>query len=435
MKKKPVVLVELNEINFDIVKKYIDAYPDCFKFLKILVNKKMVRTVGEERYEENEPWIQWVSVHTGMTFAEHQVYRLGDIINNNITQIYEYLEGKGFKVGAISPMNTANRTLQPSYFIPDPWTLTQPDSTVWSKLIHNAVSQAVNDNSKSRLTLKTAAVIALSMIRCVSFKKYPIYLSLLGQSRGKPWVKALIFDLFLNDLHRYLFLKKRPDFSSVFLNAGAHIQHHYFLNSEPVQKISTVRNPSWYVDPNADPMRDMLIVYDKIIKDYILCEESELIVVTGLSQIPYDRQKFYYRLSEHSDFISRLSIKYVSVQPRMTRDFLVDFSSKDDLDIALNVFRTVVVENDGILLFGEIEKRDLSLFITLTYPHEITTNTMICFSGGRLALLPHVVFVALKNGMHSREGYAYFSDRIAQHAPRDGEHVKSLYSSIVNYFK
>ena len=330
--KKPIVLVELNEINFDVVKNYVDREPGQFQNLQALFEKKMVRTVAENKYEENEPWIQWVSVHTGLTFAEHRVFRLGDIIKEKPPQIYEYLEGKGLRVGAISPMNTANVMLNPSYFIPDPWTLTPPDSSLWSRLVHRAVSQAVNDNSKSKISLTTALIIALSMLVCVSVKDYAYYFKKLIGSRSKPWMKALVFDLFLNDLHKYLFQKQKPDFSSLFLNAGAHIQHHYFFNAEPVIKTQSIKNPAWYLDPKFDPIRDMLIVYDAILKDYVSNRDIELMVVTALSQNPFDKEEFYYRLSEHSEFLDKLMVTYSSVQPRMTRDFLIEFSDKDKLN-------------------------------------------------------------------------------------------------------
>lgn len=433
--KKPIVLVELNEINFDVVKNYVDREPGQFQNLQALFEKKMVRTVAENKYEENEPWIQWVSVHTGLTFAEHRVFRLGDIIKEKPPQIYEYLEGKGLRVGAISPMNTANVMLNPSYFIPDPWTLTPPDSSLWSRLVHRAVSQAVNDNSKSKISLTTALIIALSMLVCVSVKDYAYYFKKLIGSRSKPWMKALVFDLFLNDLHKYLFQKQKPDFSSLFLNAGAHIQHHYFFNAEPVIKTQSIKNPAWYLDPKFDPIRDMLIVYDAILKDYVSNRDIELMVVTALSQNPFDKEEFYYRLSEHSEFLDKLMVTYSSVQPRMTRDFLIEFSDKDKLNKSLTILRSVTIEHTDVPLFGEIEERDLSLFVTLTYPHEIRQSTKICFTGGCCSLLPHVVFVALKNGVHSGDGYAYFSEGLVKYAPKDGDHVKSLYNTIVKYYE
>jgi len=45
------------------------------------------RTLSEEVYEHIEPWIQWVSVHTGKSYAEHKVFRLGDAPGSGLEQI------------------------------------------------------------------------------------------------------------------------------------------------------------------------------------------------------------------------------------------------------------------------------------------------------------------------------------------------------------
>ena len=36
-----------------------------------------------------------------------------------------------------------------------------------------------------------------------------------------------------------------------------------------------------------------------------------------------------------------------------------------------------------------------------------------------------LIFVAIKNGMHQDEGYAYFSDGIKNFAPSDGDHERN----------
>ena len=92
------LLIELNEINFDFVSQYADIglLPNLGKLIK---RHGVIRTLSEEKYEELEPWIQWVSVHTGKTFAEHRIFRLGDIIHSRVPQIFEQVEQAGLKVG------------------------------------------------------------------------------------------------------------------------------------------------------------------------------------------------------------------------------------------------------------------------------------------------------------------------------------------------
>lgn len=431
---KQLILLELNEINFDIVQKYVAADATQFPSLKKLLSGAQIRTTCEKQYEELEPWIQWASVHTCKTYAEHRVFRLGDIVASGIPQIFEQLEQAGYKVGAISAMNAENRLKQPAYFIPDPWTQTPADSSWWSQSLGQAVSQAVNDNAKARITAKSALQVVLGLLRFARVGHYQKYLSLVTACRRKPWLKALVLDLLLHDVHWTMFNNNRPNFSTLFLNAGAHIQHHYFFNAEPIRKNSTNKNPTWYVAEDDDPLAVVLGLYDMIVGEYFARTDTDVLLATGLAQKPYDRVKFYYRLNTHADFLRGLGIVFSGVFPRMTRDFLIEFENAQQARAAQNVLASVRVGDDDAPLFGEIDNRGNSLFVTLTYPHEITVSTHYRVGDRKLPLLPEVSFVAIKNGMHQEEGFAFFTPGIAPYAPTDKAHVAQLGTSIKNYF-
>ena len=83
-----LILLELNEINFDIVEQYVAVDAKRFPALKKLLSGARVRTSCEKQYEKLEPWIQWASVHTGKTYAEHGVFRLGDMVGSKVPQIF-----------------------------------------------------------------------------------------------------------------------------------------------------------------------------------------------------------------------------------------------------------------------------------------------------------------------------------------------------------
>ncbi|MBM3389941.1 MAG: hypothetical protein FJY26_10625 [Betaproteobacteria bacterium] len=431
---KRLILLELNEINFDVVGKYVAADPARFPALKKLLSCPSIRTSCEKRYEELEPWIQWASVHTGKTYAEHGVFRLGDMVGTQVPQIFEQLESAGLKVGAISAMNAENRLKRPAYFIPDPWTQTLADSSWWSQALGQAVSQAVNDNAQARITNKLALQVVLGLLRFARVAHYQKYLSLVLRCRSKPWLKALVLDLLLHDVHWSMFNAKKPNFSTLFLNAGAHIQHHYFFNAAPLRKESPNRNPTWYVPENADPLADVLGLYDLIVGEYFERNDTDVLLATGLSQKPYDRVKFYYRLNTHADFLRGLGIVFSGVFPRMTGDFLIEFENAQQALAAQDVLAGVRVLSCDEPLFGEIENRGKSLFVILTFPQEITAETQYQVGDRKAALLPEVSFVAIKNGMHQEEGFAFFTEGAARYAPIDQSHVAQLGATIMSYF-
>ena len=140
--------------------KYLEKYPARFKGFEKLKKMHEINTVSEDVYELIEPWIQWVSVHTLKNFNEHQVLRLGDIVNFSGDQIFELVERQGYKVGCISPMNTKNNLKNPAYFVPDPWTETHADNSLLSRNLHQALRQAVNDNSEGKVKVTTYLILA-----------------------------------------------------------------------------------------------------------------------------------------------------------------------------------------------------------------------------------------------------------------------------------
>ena len=426
-----LILIELNEINFDTVISYIEkgTYLPGFK---ILIEKGITNTVSEFQYENLEPWIQWPSVHTGKTFDEHRVFRLGDFINSSEEQFFEQVERAGFTVGAVSPMNASNRLKNPTYFIPDPWTQTPCDNSFLSKSITDAIVQAVNDNSQSKLTLKTIFSLGLAFIALVKPTRYIPMLKYALNSIGKSWRKALFLDMFLYEIHKTLFKRKKPDFSTLFLNAGAHIQHHYFFNS-PYVTSPDLKNPAWYIGKKNDPFLEMLKVYDEMLMDLLKLPNTEIIVATGLSQKPYEQLRFYYRLKDHASFLKKIGIEFANVVPRMTRDFLISFDTEELASKAEQKLSNILVNNE-VMLFEEVDNRGKDIFVVLTYPSEITNKTIITYSGKEAQLNDLVTFVAIKNGEHQSKGFAYFSEGISEFAPPQGSHVAKIHNTVLQFF-
>ena len=432
--KKKLILMELNEINFDLVGQYINDSTGLYTVFEKMLIGSQVCTHSELKYEYLEPWIQWPTVHTGLNYDEHKIFRLGDILYSKAPQIFEVLEQKGVRVGVLSAMNAENRLKNPAYFIPDPWTKTPADSAIFSNLFAETIRQVVNENAQSKFTFKSLIILFYSLIRYAKVRHYNIYISLALRSRGARWRRALFLDLLLHDVHMSLFSFKNPQFSTIFLNAGAHIQHHYFFNSKQVKKQTNIRNPDWYIEESEDPIAEMLKIYDVIVGEYLGIPGTEVIVATGLSQKPFDQIKFYYRLKNHVKFLEKVGIKFRQVLPRMTRDFLIEFDNFIDAEIAMNKMSKIYINNENFPLFGSIDNRGKSLFVTLTYPKEIFEGDQVFVGSDYFRIKPYVSFVAVKNGMHQGKGFAFFSEGVSKFAPKGEPHIKELFGSILSYF-
>jgi len=425
MSKKKLLLIQLNEINFDLVREYSKDFK--FKFFNDEFFRKLLITNSEEKYELLEPWIQWVSIYTGKRADSHQIYRLGDIKKYNGETVFNIIEKLSKSIGVVCSMNLENNLKKPKYFFSDPWTKTLSGPGKIIKFISNTISDVVNLNSHKSipkfLYCKTFIVLLFSF----RFKNIYLYLKLIFNFK-KKWNKALLLDLMLHDLHMDLIKKHKTDFSSIFFNAGAHIQHHYFFNSQYFRQ-KNLTNPEWYIKKKNDPILDMILFYDKILSEYKELNNYEVILATGLSQEPYNRVKYYYRLKNHENFFENLNINFLKIEPRMTRDFLVIFKDDDDKNNAIQKLNKLNQINKKEIF--SFEDRNNSIFVTLKLHEEIHENEQILIQDKKkISIKDHIVFVALKNGMHNSKGYFYSTFGESEEV----NNITQIDKKIINFF-
>ena len=148
MKRK--IILQFNEANFDLIKLYTEKYnlPALKKILSFPISSE---TTSELEYKNLEPWIQWYSFYTGLSYKKHKVFHLGDCLKHNHKTIFD----KKFKNRSIGIFGSMN--LSPSdkfkIYIPDPWTESQSDSSFSSKMVSDAIKKVVNSNVKLKISI------------------------------------------------------------------------------------------------------------------------------------------------------------------------------------------------------------------------------------------------------------------------------------------
>lgn len=406
-----VCILELNEINFEIAGKYASKYG--LSHLQSVIEES-TNTTSETEYNLLEPWIQWVTVRTGMSAKDHKCFNLGDIEDLRHESIFDAMVDQGYSIGLVSPMNCYNN--RPSgyqIFVPDPWTNTAVTGGWTTKRFYQAIKQAVNDNSSGHVDLKSKLNLVLGIYTHTSFVNFIEIVKYFLKINGKSWRKAIFLDMILSAMLTYQVKKRKLDCGAVFLNAGAHIQHHYFFNSEFVGNHKG-ENPSWYIEAHEDPLKEVLFLYNNVIKN-VKQKCDKLIVLTGLSQEPYPYSKFYYRVSSLNKLFADFDIPHASVSARMTRDFTVFF--EDEVQMCKFVERINMFKcSDGNSVFSIGEYGKCRIFCYLNYPREITENATFYFGDNEINFHDYVNFVAIKNGSHDQAGYLYVE---GQKLPKD----------------
>ncbi|CBW25262.1 hypothetical protein BMS_0339 [Halobacteriovorax marinus SJ] len=430
---KRLLFIELNEVNFSYVEKYI-ALGKLEGFKKILSKYRLSKTSVEVDYSACEPWIQWVSARTGKAFEEHRVFRLGDIVNTSEVQVWEKLErDRGLRVGAISPINGRNSLRNPLYFIPDPWTKTKVSGGFLDRKLSASIAQIVNDNAHHRVELRSLFFLFVGFLKYSRFINYIEYFKILSCLRSKKWNKAMFLDLLLADMHICKVKKLRPDFSTLFLNSAAHIQHHYLFSSEVYEGKNY--NPEWYVPRGKDPLLDVYKLYERIICQTLreLEKGGDLMLATGLHQDPCCENIFYYRLKDYESFFEEVKVDFLRIEARMSRDFLMVFKDSARALDAERAISSLVASASGDQVFS-VDNRGDSLFVTLVYGKEIVENFKIHNDESTVYNFEkYCSFVAIKNGIHNSEGY--FLDTTCQGGDcSDSFPLEHVSEKILNYF-
>jgi hypothetical protein len=394
---QPLIVLELNEVTFPYIQKYLDAGATGLEtFRSILSRFGFERTTSETRYEDIEPWIQWVTAHTGKSFAQHGIFRLGDIVHSDLPQVYEILEEHGVSVGAVSPMNAANRCKNAAFFIPDPWTKTNVTASPFAQRVYETICRAVGDNATGSLGIKDALCVVAALARFAAPRNYRAYVRHFFRARQR-WHRVAFLDLLIADMFFALWHRHRPQFSTLFVNGAAHVQHHYMYNAQPYA--GSEKNPAWYVKDGQDPLLEIYRCYDRIVSQ-ALNAGARLFIATGLSQEPFPKPVYYWRLKNHAEFLQQQGIVFEHVEPKMSRDFLMLFKDEPAAELAAQRL-AAMQDTQGEALFEVDNRGNKSVFATLTYPHDVSAQRCP-------ALAEQVVFVALKNGHHSQ--YGYFCD-------------------------
>ncbi len=420
-KYKRIIQLELNEISYPIIEHLIEKnrLPN---FKKLDKNWQYLQTDSEDEYDKIEPWIQWVTAHTGKSFAEHGIFNLGDVHKLKHTQIWERLSEVGIESGIIGSMNAAKNTAKGGMFFPDPWAIHAEAFPEKLKPLWQLISSRVQSHATSKLGIGD---LLKGVRSCLQFN-IPIstYFSIANQilqQKLEPkvkWKLAIVFDLFQAELFKNILRKTEFGYYTLFLNAIAHYQHHYWRNYSregfnPSIKYDDIR-------PDDDPISYGYGAYDKILGEIINIVKDDpdtlIIIASGLSQIPYTDKEDqggmnYYRLKDHQSFANNIGIgaeQGFEVFPLMSRDWQIKYKNEEQKIKALNVLKSLNIR--GEKLFNIREDVAEYIFIETAYTKQAESNDNITLEGKSIStFLDTFSNIAIKSGHHTGVGNLWLS--------------------------
>lgn len=236
-----VVLLEFNELTPSLLSRFM-AEGRLPSFARFCGESRVFTTDASEDASTDSgllnPWVQWVSVHTGVTAAEHGIRRLGEGARLRHQGLTELLTAAGRRVLVFGSMNVRFDERVDGCVVPDPWTTgTEPHPRELAPY-HRFVQKTVQDH--------TSAHDAPSRGEALAFLRFlaghglsastllAIARQLASEVTGKyRWRRAAILDRLQWDVFHHYYRRIRPHFSTFFLNSTAHLQHKFWRNMDP----------------------------------------------------------------------------------------------------------------------------------------------------------------------------------------------------------
>jgi len=418
--KNKVIMIEFNELCPPLLQKYMSEglLPN---FKKLFEMGFALRTVADAESPDLEPWIQWVSVHTGVPYSEHKVKRLTDGPLSKHKDIWTYLAENNLKVGNFSSMNAKSFQFDGSFFFPDPWTQTEKPYPIELSPLNNFISQNVQNhthNSAEKVSsLDFLKFYATHGLRLKTITKVMMQLVKERLQDRQSWRRAFVLDWICQDVFNYFISKNRPDFATFFSNSTAHMQHAYWRQHEP--EAFELKPSLEDVNAFGSAIRDAYVNHDKMLAGFFELRKRfgyELAVVSALSQQPYTKLdkvggQHFYRFLDVSALVKSLGFSPLELLPTMAHQYRVRFKQPGEAAAFRSMLNSIKRPgSDDRSLFECILDDEFSLYFACGVTSYLDLNKSVQVDGSEIKL--STIFYKLddmKSGMHHPEGIAWFT--------------------------
>lgn len=334
-----LLVLELNELCPPLIERFMaeGALPS---FARLHREAQVFVTAAEEVEPHLNPWVQWVTAHTGVSYADHGILKLGQGGALRHETVADAVTAAGGSVWLCSPMNVVPVAPVRGTWLPDPW---NPDETSMPADLapigsfirsqvqeHTNVARRLSPADHARFLAGMARHgLSLRTIRAVAAQ-------LAGERTGRRhrWRRAALLDHFQWDLFEHVYRRDRPTFATYFSNTTAHYQHLFWRYMQP--DAFEVKPTDEELSTYGPAVRSGYVEMDRLVARALdlVDDDTTLVLCTALSQQPYFRKEKqggsrFYRPHDLDDFVARLGLDgVVGVTPVMAEQFYIRFADE-----------------------------------------------------------------------------------------------------------
>lgn len=429
---KSVISLEFNELSPSLMQRFIKQ-GKLPNFQRLYKQSEVYTTDAEEKPPFLEPWIQWVTVHSGIPYSEHQVFLLDEGYKLKSKSIWDILSDAGLRVWICGSMNVSYNSPLNGYIMPDFWsakiTPNSEELLPYFRFVQKQFQEHTNDSvplntgdylrfldfmKNHGLSLDTISAIIQQLVREKITGKY-------------RWQRATIADKLQFDLFRSYYHKIQPHFSTFFLNSTAHFQHMYWRNMEPdkFQIKPSVKEQIEYENAILYGYQEMDKLIGKFLK--LLDDKTTLILSTALSQQPcftYEGTggKRLYRPRKFESLLEFAGVKsnYIC-SPVMAEEFHVRFENEQDATEAEQKLMNLQINQRQIM---RLKRNSKDIFGGCGIFEEILQNAILNIANSKKSIPFFDIFYQIediKSGMHHPDGILWIRKPNCKHSIHKGK--------------
>jgi hypothetical protein len=415
--RRRVIVLEFNELTPSVMQRFIDE-GHLPNFARLHNESLRFVTDAEENPPYLEPWIQWVTAHSGLRFSEHGVFNLSDAWQADFDTVWDIVSKLGGPVWVCGSMNVSQRGDLNGWLLPDPWSVNVTPNTGELVPYFNFVRAQVMEYTRSQTKLKTRE--AIDFIRFMAshgLSRQTIYAicKQLAMERIRPikWKRATILDRLQFDVFRHGYRRLKPVLSTFFLNSTAHLQHVYWRNMDP-QPFATQpgrEEQQRYQHAVLYGYQEMDRLVGQVFK-MVAGEDTAIVLASALGQQPctiYDGEggKSFYKPDSYAAVAKAVGIDLTecSIEPVMSEEFHMRFKTDSAAIAAADLLGRARVNGENVF---RLRRNGSSLLTGCAIFQELPQNAVMTTDSGTYLFSSLFYFVdTKKSGMHHQHGICW----------------------------
>jgi hypothetical protein len=427
---RKIIFAEFNELCPQLLDRWM-ASGDLPNFKRLHDRSTVFTTQADVADPVNlEPWIQWYSLHTGLSFDQHKIFHLTEGAKAAHDDLWHIAHAAGRRVGSMASMNTRAFDFgDGSFYAADPWcedgNASPPALNDYNKFVAAQVREYSNPDQKlsSGDIARFGWFMAKHGLRATTVAKIAGQLATERiKDKRLSWRRAALLDRLQFDVFAHYQRRVRPDFSTFFINSTAHLQHSYWRQFDPAP---------FSAKPDAedraiygDAIRFGYRAMDALLADFVVLADktgATLLFMTALSQQPYLQAeetggKHFYRLRDVEAFFSAFDLPYAAIDPTMTHQYMVGFA-RDDERRAVRETLGKFSMADGRALFDFNDRTTDALYFSCNIFTPVASDSTIVTPAGTARRFADFLYKidATKSGRHHPDGALWIAGGAHRH--------------------